>query len=116
MNINELQAICKKLTGVTEDIKWENHLCFCIGGKMFLVLGLDEVPTTASFKVSKEEFEEIFSREGFKPAPYMARNKWVHTNDINNLSPEEWEYYIKESYKLVSSKLTVKLRRELGLI
>ena len=35
MDIDALRAICKKLPGVTEDIKWGNDLCFCIAGKMF---------------------------------------------------------------------------------
>lgn len=115
MEIENLQAICNELPGVTEDIKWENHLCFCIGGKMFLVIGLDESPVTASFKVSPEEFEEISQKEGFMPAPYMARNKWVLAKDINTLTTAEWKHFISQSYRLVSSKLTLKLKKELGI-
>ena len=44
MNIPELQQLCKALPGMTEDIKWENHLCFNVGGKMFLVTSPDNVP------------------------------------------------------------------------
>jgi hypothetical protein len=36
MNSEDLQGICEKLKGVTEDIKWEDHLCFNVGKKMFL--------------------------------------------------------------------------------
>ena len=77
MNIEDLQNICKKLPGVTEDIKWEHDFVFSIGGKMFCVVGLDHLPTTASFKVSDEEFDEMCTRPGFKPAPYVAKYKWV---------------------------------------
>jgi hypothetical protein len=67
MNIEELQSICRKLKGRTEDIKWENHLCFNISGKMFLITSPDSVPVSASFKVADEEFEELSSRKAFSP-------------------------------------------------
>src|SRR5689334_2060460 len=115
MTIEELQTICKKLKGVTEDIKWESHLCFNIGGKMFLITSPDNVPPTASFKVSDEEFEELSAREGFSPAPYLARYKWVFTNDISRLSKKQWEYYVSASYRLVASKLPAKEKKKLGI-
>jgi predicted DNA-binding protein (MmcQ/YjbR family) len=43
---------------------------------MFLVIGLDSSPTSASFKVTEEEFEEMTNSTGFQPAPYVARYKW----------------------------------------
>jgi predicted DNA-binding protein (MmcQ/YjbR family) len=115
MNIEDLQVICKKLKGVTQDIKWENHLCFNVGGKMFLITSPDNVPVSASFKASDEEFEELSMREGFMPAPYLARYKWVHVDDINRLSKKQWEHYATESYRLIASKLPSKLRKELGV-
>ena len=59
MNIEHIQTFCKKMPGVTEDIKWEHDLVFSIGGKMFCVAGLDQDPTSASFKVKDEEFDEL---------------------------------------------------------
>jgi predicted DNA-binding protein (MmcQ/YjbR family) len=115
MTLEDLQAICKKFPGVTEDIKWENHLCFCVGEKMFLVTSLDENPPSCSFKASEEEFEELSVRDGFKPAPYMARHKWVFTDDINRMKKKEWEHYAKESYRLVSSKLPAAMKKKLGI-
>lgn len=115
MNLEELQKICKKLKAVTEDIKWGHDLCFCIGEKMFLVAGLDEQPTSASFKASDEDFDEICQRDGFVPAPYLAKNKWVKIDDINRLSKKEWETFAKQSYDLIKSKLTKKLQQELGI-
>jgi len=115
MEIEEIQKICKGFKAVTEDIKWENHLCFCVGGKMFLILGLDQQPTSASFKATDEEFAELSQREGFMPAPYMARNKWVHVDNIQRLTAKEWKQYAETSYNLVKSKLTKKLQKELGI-
>ncbi len=115
MELEDLRKLSKKLKGVTEDIKWENHLCFCVGDKMFLIASLDEHPTSASFKVNDDEFDEICQREGFMPAPYLARNKWVRLDDINRLSPKEWQYYATVSYNYVKTKLTKKLKKELGI-
>ncbi len=76
MDVETIQKICLKLPAVTEDVKWGNDLVFSVGSKMFCVTSL-EPPFTFSFKVKDEEFEEICRRDGFKPAPYMARAKWV---------------------------------------
>lgn len=114
MTIEEIQKICKALTTVTEDIKWEHDLCFSIGGKMFVVIGLDESPVTASFKVRDDEFEEMSNREGFIPAPYLALYKWVHINDINKLSKKECQHYIEQSYNLIKSKLLKKILKQLA--
>lgn len=116
MNIEDLQKICKKLKGVTEDIKWQDHLSFNIGGKMFLVTSPDSVPVSASFQVTAEEFDELSQKEGFMPAPYLAKYKWVHLDDISRLNKKEWEYYAQQSYTLKAAKLPTKLKKEIGLI
>ena len=115
MDIEQLRAICNKLPHVTEDIKWGNDLCFCIGAKMFCVTRLADQPTSASFKVTDNDFDEIIDREGFAPAPYLARHKWVLADDLNRMTANEWERYIAQSYNLVSSKLPAKIKKELGL-
>ena len=103
-----------KLKGVTEDIKWGNDLVFSVGSKMFAVAGLEK-PFTCSFKVPEEEYEELSNREGFMPAPYMARNKWVLVTMSGKMNKKEWESRLRTSYDLVAAKLTKKVRTELGL-
>jgi predicted DNA-binding protein (MmcQ/YjbR family) len=115
MSIEEIQSICEKLKGVTEDIKWEDHLCFNIGGKMFLVTAPDRVPHSASFKVNEKDFGELTAKEGFIPAPYLARYKWVHVDDINRLNKKQWEYYINQSYELIAAGLPAKTKKSIGL-
>ena len=114
MDIEILQKICLSLPAVTEDVKWGNDLCFMVGGKMFCVAGL-ETPFKCSFKVRDEEFEELSTQEGFMPAPYMARAKWVLVTDPSQVNNKEWESYIKQSYEMVKMKLTKKVRAELGI-
>ncbi|MCE3295777.1 MAG: hypothetical protein K0R65_1491 [Crocinitomicaceae bacterium] len=112
--IEDLRKIALKLPGTTEDIKWENHLCFNIGGKMYLVTSPDSVPVSASFKTTPELFEELTTREGIIPAPYMARNMWVHVDDISRLDLKEWKELMTLAYELILSKLPAKFRKELA--
>ncbi len=114
MDIEWIRNTCNQLAGVTEDIKWEHDLCFSVGNKMFLVIGIDSSPVTASFKVRDEKFDEISNREYFKPAPYMARNKWVFIEDINKISKKEWAQFIQQSYEMVKLKLPKKLQESIS--
>ena len=113
MTIEDIQLICEAFAGTTEDIKWENHLCFNVGGKMFLVTAPDSIPHTASIKVSDEDFELLIQREGITPAPYLARYKWVHLDDINRFSKQEWEQYAKQAYEIIYAKLPAKAKKEI---
>jgi len=115
MTIEDIQAICHTLPGVTEDIKLGVHLCFNVGGKSFLFTHPDGVPPSASFKVPDEDFEEITAKEGLEPQPYIARYKWVLARDINSLTKKEWEHYIRQSHQLIASKLPAKVKKSIGL-
>lgn len=115
MTVSDLQVICERYNGVTTDIKWENHLCFCVGEKMFLVTAPDSFPVTASFKATDEQFELLSARPGCMPAPYMARHKWIFTDDIRHFSPSEWQELIRDAYHLVAAKLPAGKRKALGL-
>ncbi len=115
MTTEDIQQLCRSLPSVTEGIKWEHDLVFSVGGKMFCVVGLDQSPVSASFKVTEEEFEEMSSRPGFKPAPYVAKYKWVWTEDIKKMKKTEWKKYIGQSYELVKDKLPAKLKKQIGI-
>ena len=109
MDIEEIQQICKSLPSVTEDIKWVNDLAFSIGGKMFCVVTLNEVPVSACFKVTEDQFEELCEMDGFKPAPYVGKYKWVMIDNINRINKKQWLQYITQSYSLIKSKLPPKV-------
>ena len=114
MNIETLREFCCALPAVTEDIKWGHDLCFSISGKMFCVAALDG-PLTYSFKVKDDEFDELSTSPGIKPAPYVARYKWVLVEEPSRLSRQEWQHYVRQSYELVRAKLPKKLARQHGL-
>jgi predicted DNA-binding protein (MmcQ/YjbR family) len=114
MDTEMLRKICSSLRAVTEDVKWGNDLVFSVGDKMFCAASL-EPPFSCSFKVPDDEFDEISNKNGFTPAPYMARAKWVLVTDPSKLNKKDWERYIKQSYELIKIKLTKKLREKLGI-
>ena len=114
MTIEDMQNICLKLPGTTQDIKWEDHLCFNVGGKIYLITSPDQVPVTASFKASEEDFTSLTEREGISPARYLARYKWAQVDDINRLSEYEWKKFLVRSYQLVFKKLPARLRKEIA--
>ena len=111
MDIETLRAFCLALPAVTEDIMWGHDLCFSVAGKMFCVAGL-EGPLTVSFKVRDDEFDELAASPGMRPAPYVARYKWVLVEEVGRLSRKEWEHYLRQSYELVRDKLPKKVARQ----
>ncbi|MES2478507.1 MAG: MmcQ/YjbR family DNA-binding protein [Bacteroidota bacterium] len=115
MDIERLQTLANSFKAVTEDIKWEDHLCFSVGAKMFLLTSPDELPVNACFKVSEEDFDELIDRDGFYQAAHFAKRKWIAVDDISKLSSKEWKVYLQRSYDSVVAKLTKKLRAELGI-
>lgn len=116
MHIEDLRTLALSLKASTEDIKWEEHLCFCVGGKMFLITSPDRIPVDAAFKVDEEMFDELIDRDNFIQAPHFARRKWIRVEDISSLSKKEWRRLIEHSYNNVVNTLTKKLRKELGLL
>ena len=114
MDFERAKALCRSFPGATEDIKWETNLVFSVGAKMFAVTG-DDIPAKGiSFKVEDERFLELTDRPGIIPAPYMARLKWVYTEDATALSDGEAALLLRRSYELAFAKLTKKLQREIG--
>ncbi len=115
MTVAEIQTICEQFPGMTTDIKWDDHLCFCVADKMFIVTAPDAFPVSASFKASDETFERLSVAPGCMPAPYMARYKWIHTDDIRRFSYKEWEALLQDAYQLIAAKLPAGKRKALGL-
>ena len=102
----KIRAVCKKLPGSTFDIKWGKDMCYSVGGKMFAVMGdhAKQGPSI-SFKVEDNRFLELTDREGFIPAPYMAKHKWVLVRDMKKVTDMELAELVTRSHELVAAKL-----------
>jgi predicted DNA-binding protein (MmcQ/YjbR family) len=78
VNIRQVKKYRASLPHAKGEIKWAIDMVYMIGGKKFAVAFEDRNGNgLVSFKVDDERFLELTDREGFVPAPYLARAKWV---------------------------------------
>lgn len=85
-------------------------------GKIFAILSSWSTDGPAiAFKCSDMSFEMLPTLTGIRPAPYLARAKWVQVERECALSEDEIHAYIEHAYALVSAKLTRAVRTRLGL-
>ena len=95
------------LPGATASIKWEDDLVFSVCGKMFCALSLaGRRQGSLSFKVDAERFLEMTDRPGVRPAPYLARARWVTLDDPAALPADELAELLSNAYALVVARLT----------
>lgn len=114
MSVEFVRTVAMSLPNVTEQIQWEDHLLFKIGGKMFAITTLTPVGVRLSVKSTPEKFAELTEIPGVIPAPYMARNHWVALERWDALRRNEMEELIRESYQLVFAKLPKRTQAELA--
>ena len=110
MDLDQLRELCLSLPGATEGLKWEDHICFMVGEKMFCITGESG---GVSLKVTPEQFDELTERDGIKPTAYMARNKWISIETFSKLKQKEWDFFVRQSYTIIRSKLTKKVQNML---
>ena len=106
MNVDEVRKFCLTFPGATETLQWGDALCFKISGKMFAVLGLDEI--RLSFKCDPETFAELIERPDIRPSPYLGRYKWVQLDRLDAVPWSELKDLIRQSHEAVSAKISRK--------
>jgi predicted DNA-binding protein (MmcQ/YjbR family) len=111
VNLEKLQAFCRSLPGVAEDVKWGHDLCFTIDAKMFAVFGIDA--SNVGFKCDPERFLELTDQAGIIPAPYLARAHWVLVEQPKALTDAQAKALVRRSYELIVGKLSQRRQREL---
>lgn len=115
MNTEWLREYCLSFKGAAEEIQWENHLLFKVGGKIFVISALDNTAENLlSLKSDPEVFDELIEKEGIVPAPYLAKAKWIAVKRNCRLKPAELKDLIKTSYSLVYEKLPRKIKAEIA--
>lgn len=113
MTREEFDAAARALPGATMDVQWGDDCIYKLGGRMFA--GTNGGYTNCSFKVTDIAFEALIEAGRARPAPYMARAKWLMFDDLAALDAGEVEGWLKTSHELVAAKLTRKQRAEIGL-
>ena len=113
MTPEAFDAACLALPGATLSIQWGDDHVFKVGDKMFAVRGA--AGGSFSFKASDVAFEVLTESGRGKPAPYLARAKWVFFDDMAGQDAEEVADWLKTAHALIAAKLTRKTRAELGI-
>ena len=85
---------CLRLPHATKIVQWEG---------------------TSVFKVSDMAYAMLIEHGVARPAPYLARAKWVQLTSNNALPDAELAAYLAQAHALIVAKLTRKSRKALGL-
>ncbi len=118
MTYDEFNEFCASLPATSHVVQWGNSDVWKVGGKVFAIGGWEKCNKPAYvFKTSDADFHFLQDEPGFRPAPYMAARgmKWIQHYDVTAATKDELKKFIKESHRIVSSGLTKKLQKELGL-
>ncbi|HSZ53523.1 MAG TPA: MmcQ/YjbR family DNA-binding protein [Caulobacteraceae bacterium] len=99
------------MPAVTTVVQWGADNVYKVGGRIFAVASSSGV----SFKVSDIAFEALTESGRARPAPYLARAKWVRFDDLDEMDAAETTDWLAQAHALVAAKLTRAQRRELGL-
>ena len=116
MTVDEIRKYCLTFPGTTETLQWDDALCFKISGKMFAVLGLDDI--RLSFKCDPGTFAKLIERPDIRPSPYLGRYKWVKLDRLDAVPWSELKDLIRRWHEAVSAKIGRKRsasREESGL-
>ncbi len=82
MTPKQIDSFCGTLPAATRTVQWEGVVVFKVGGKMFcLIAPPDHSIGRVCFKCPPEHYEALSHSPGFRPAPYLARAKWVALDD-----------------------------------
>jgi len=118
MTYEEYNAFCGALPATSYVQQWGGSHVWKVGGKVFAIAGWSDGKALAvTFKCSDLAFEILKEQPGLRPAPYLASRgmKWIQRRTNESMKDAALRDYLRESYRLVSLKLTRRARKELGL-
>lgn len=115
MDLESFRKYCLTKPNATEGTPFgEDVLVFKVGGKIFALTSLDEVPTTANLKCDPDLALELRDRyEQVRPGYHMNKTHW-NTVEIEHGIPEvELRKMIDHSFELVVRSLPKAKREEM---
>jgi predicted DNA-binding protein (MmcQ/YjbR family) len=107
MDLAQFREYCLNKPGATEGTPFgPDVLVFKVGGKMFALAALDEVPTTVNLKCEPDLALDLRDRyEQIRPGYHMNKKHW-NTVEINTGIPDaELRKMINHSYELVAKSV-----------
>ena len=107
MDLGEFREYCLAKPRVTEGTPFgETVLVFKIGGKMFALAALDEVPTTVNLKCDPDLALDLRDRyEQVTPGYHMNKRHWNTVEIEGGITDAELREMIDHSYDLVARSL-----------
>ncbi|WP_426443322.1 MmcQ/YjbR family DNA-binding protein [Bradyrhizobium genosp. P] len=116
MRPKTFETHCLHLPATTKVVQWEGTSVFKVGDKMFALSGgFIERSGGFMFKTSTMAFQLLIEQGFARPAPYLARAKWVQLVGNSALPDAELKAYLDQAHALIAAKLTRKSRKALGL-
>jgi predicted DNA-binding protein (MmcQ/YjbR family) len=114
MDGQAIERTCLALTGATLDHPFGPGVdTYRVGGKMFALVSPDG---GVSFKVSDIAWEILIETGRARPAPYLARAKWVNLPDPSAWDAADLAGHLATAHAIVAAGLTRKARAALGLV
>jgi predicted DNA-binding protein (MmcQ/YjbR family) len=113
MNIEDFREYCLNKPAATEDTPFgDEHLVFKVGGKMFALAALDELPTTVNLKCDPDLALQLRDQyEQVRPGYHMSKKHWNTVELSAGIPDAEVCNMIDHSYELVVKGLP-KAQRE----
>lgn len=117
MNIEELRDYCLQKPGATEGFPFgEDTLVFKVGGKMFLLTGLQ---SGNSFNAKCDPERAVDLRERYtevQPGYHMNKKMWNTVHMDGSLPNKLLRELIDHSYELVVQSLSKKIQAEIDAL
>jgi len=107
MDVAEFREYCLSKPSATEHIPFgPDVLVFKVGGKMFALAALDEVPTTVNLKCDPDLALDLRDRyEQVRPGYHMNKKHWNTVEISGGIQDIELRKMIDHSYELVVERL-----------
>jgi predicted DNA-binding protein (MmcQ/YjbR family) len=107
MDLESFREYCLTKTGATEGAPFgETVVVFKVGGKMFALAALDEVPATVNLKCDPDLALELRDRyEQVRPGYHMNKKHWNTVELGTGIPDPEIRKMIDHSYELVVQSL-----------
>jgi predicted DNA-binding protein (MmcQ/YjbR family) len=117
MDIEQLRDYCLSKKSVEETTPFgPDTLVYKVGGKLFMLFGLDNEPLRFNVKCEPEKALEL--REEFscvQPGYHMNKKHWNTIVVDGTVSKKQLMQWIDDSYELVINSLSKKIREALKL-
>src|SRR3954470_276289 len=112
MDLGEFREYCLTKPGASEETPFgPDVLVFKVGGKMFALAALDEVPTTVNLKCDPDLALDLRDRyEQVRPGYHMNKKHWNTVEIASGIPDAEIRKMIDHSYGLVAERLAKKAK------